>query len=150
MTMSDTKTRVPTHLSDDEVAVLRSLLLGQLAVHADQAADRRATADGLTGQLDDDSLLERELAEASATNFTEALLETREALRRLVDGSYGICEGCTTPIRFERLEAIPHALPVRQLPHGPGRLARLSGGAPRHGERAGWFPPPRPAPAPIQ
>src|SRR6476659_3135798 len=122
MTMSDTKTRVPTHLSDDDVAVLRSLLVGQMAVHADQAADCRATADGLTGQLDDDSLLERELADASATNYMEALIETREALRRLDDGSYGICEGCTAPIRFERLEAIPHARRCVSCPTVPAGL----------------------------
>lgn len=109
MTMSETQTRVPAHLPGDAVALLRSLLLCQMAVHADQAAESRSTADSLTGQSDTDSLLERELAETSATNYMVALLEAREALRRLDDGTYGFCEGCGAPIPFERLEAVPHA-----------------------------------------
>ena len=110
MTVPDAKTRAPMHLLSNEVALLRSLLLCQMAVHADQTAESRATADALTGQMDSDSLLERELAETSATRFMVALLEARVALRRLDEGSYGICEVCTKPIPYERLEAIPHAL----------------------------------------
>jgi len=119
MTKSDTKTRVLRHLSEDQVTLLRSLLLCQLAVHADQAADLRLTADGLTGQMDSDSVLERELAETSATRFMVALLEARVALRRLDEGSYGICEVCATPIPYERLEAIPHALRCVSCPAAP-------------------------------
>ena len=99
----------PTHLSTDAVELLQSLLLCQLAEHADQMAERRNTVDELTGQRDSDSLLERELAEASATQLAAAVQEAQDALRRLHDGTYGICEACATPIPFERLEAIPHA-----------------------------------------
>ncbi len=109
MTMSEAEASAPAHLSVEAVALLRSLLLCRMAVHADQAAEGRATADELAGQLDADSLLERELAETSATSSLVALLESREALRRLEDGSYGTCEACARPIPFERLEAIPHA-----------------------------------------
>ncbi len=120
MTMSDTTTR--THLTDEAVSLLCSLLLCQLAVHADQAAECRATADGLTGQMDSDSLLERELAETSATSSMVALLETREALRRLDEGAYGLWEACSTPIPFERLEALPHARRCVSYPAAPAGL----------------------------
>src|SRR5436190_23191801 len=33
--------------------------------------------------------------------------ETREAMNRMENGSYGICESCEQPIAKERLEAIP-------------------------------------------
>ena len=115
-------TRIPAHLPSHAVALLRSLLLCQMAVHADQAAESRSTADALTGQSDTDSLLERELAETSATNYMVALLEAREALRRLDDGTYGICEGCGSPIPFERLEAVPHARRCVTCPPTPAGL----------------------------
>lgn len=122
MTMSDSKTRAPAWPSCDAVELLRSLLLCQMAVLADQAAECRATADELTGQTDSDSLLERELAETSATNCFVALLEAREALRRLDDGTYGICEACAMPIPYERLEAIPHARRCVSCPASPAGL----------------------------
>jgi DnaK suppressor protein len=36
-----------------------------------------------------------------------ALSEIDAALQRLVEGSYGICERCAEPIRWERLEGLP-------------------------------------------
>jgi RNA polymerase-binding transcription factor DksA len=36
-----------------------------------------------------------------------AVGEIEPALERLGNGSYGICERCTEPIQFERLEALP-------------------------------------------
>ena len=35
--------------------------------------------------------------------------EVSEALRRLEDGTFGYCENCRTPIKEERLQAIPYA-----------------------------------------
>jgi RNA polymerase-binding transcription factor DksA len=122
MTTSEVATPVSPHLSDHGVELLRTLLLCQMAEHADHAAECRATADELTGQTDSDSALERELAETSASKFMIALLETRQALERLDKGTYGICEGCATPIPSERLEAIPHARRCVSCPDSPGFL----------------------------
>ncbi|MGQ0618052.1 MAG: TraR/DksA family transcriptional regulator [Acidimicrobiia bacterium] len=122
MTISEAQPRLPAHLPTGAAALLRSLLLCQMAEYADQAADCRTTADALTGQADTDSLLERELAETSATSFMVALLEAREALRRLDDGTYGFCEACATPIPYERLEAIPHARHCVSCPATPAGL----------------------------
>jgi RNA polymerase-binding transcription factor DksA len=109
MAMSRVDERLPAHLSREQVAQLRSRLLGHLVEHADQVAERRAIVEELTGQADSDSLLERELAETSATQFAAAVEDVREALRRMDEGTFGQCEGCGAPIPFERLEAIPHA-----------------------------------------
>jgi len=37
------------------------------------------------------------------------LIEIDDAIRRIRDGAYGICEGSGEPIKKERLEAIPWA-----------------------------------------
>lgn len=122
MTMSSAEARATAHLPDESLALLRSLLLCQLAEHTAQAAECRATVDELTGQADTSSLLEREIAEASSTYFNAAVSETRDALRRLDDGTYGICEKCAAPIPYERLEAIPHARRCVRCPDAPGGL----------------------------
>jgi RNA polymerase-binding transcription factor DksA len=119
MTTSEVSTPNPAYLSDRAVELLRTALLRQLADHADHAAASRATADALIGQMDTDSALERELAETSASKSMIALLETRQALERLDKGTFGICEGCATPISSERHEAIPHARRGVSCPDSP-------------------------------
>ena len=109
MTISSAQTRIPSELQAEAVALLRSLLLCQVAEHADRARECRATGDALIGQADIESVLERELAETSALHFDGVVHEAREALRPMDDGTYGFCEACAAPIPFERLEAIPHA-----------------------------------------
>jgi len=37
------------------------------------------------------------------------LVETKEALKRIEDGTYGICENCGKEIPIERLKAYPSA-----------------------------------------
>jgi RNA polymerase-binding transcription factor DksA len=88
---------------------LRALLLRELAAHAAQASDRQTTTGDLTGQTDVDSVLEREIAEASAVRAADAIGDIEQALGRLDNGTYGSCERCEAPIPLERLEAIPHA-----------------------------------------
>jgi RNA polymerase-binding transcription factor DksA len=44
-----------------------------------------------------------------AERASEEIAEIDEALERLKDGSYGICDGCEGRIAKERLEALPHA-----------------------------------------
>ena len=82
MTMSGAQSPASGH-PVDAVALLRALLLCQLAEHADQAA--------------------------SAAHSDAAAQEARDALGRLDEGTYGICEQCARPIPYERLEAVPHA-----------------------------------------
>jgi DnaK suppressor protein len=67
-------------------------------------------------------VLERQIAEASSAHFIADARETRYALRRLDDGTYGICARCGDPIPFERLEAIPHARRCVRCPDEPAGL----------------------------
>jgi DnaK suppressor protein len=52
---------------------------------------------------------ERGEAEALATELREALTDVEDALGRLAEGTYGICERCGQPIAPARLEAKPAA-----------------------------------------
>ena len=122
MTIFGAETHPSPHLGDEAVTLLRALLLCQVIQHADQAAECRVAVDELTGQLDSDSVLEREIAEASASRFDAAVREAEDALRRLDDGTYGICERCSAPIPYERLRVIPHARMCVTCPGGPAAL----------------------------
>lgn len=97
------------HPDAEAIEHLRDLLIAQRASEAALATDRDAAADVLAGQLDPDSILERELAELSATRARRTVADIDDALARIEDGSYGICESCGRPIPVARLEALPHA-----------------------------------------
>ena len=123
MTAPDIESRFDAaDLSHDSLEILRALLLHELASQTAQAADCRATMTELTGQMDVDSTLEREIAETSAVRANDAVADIQHSLERFDAGTYGTCEQCGGPIRFERLEAIPHArLCVACSGHGYGR-----------------------------
>jgi DnaK suppressor protein len=96
-------------LSPNELARLRARLRAELANQAAQGAGHEAAVSQLTGQMDADSVLERELAEACALRAREAIEDIEHALQQIERGTYGACEACGTPIPYERLEVIPQA-----------------------------------------
>ena len=53
--------------------------------------------------------VERELALGTLARESSGLRETRAALRRIEDGSYGICMDCEEEINLKRLTAVPWA-----------------------------------------
>jgi len=81
----------------DKQRRFRTEQLEELAVDAVDAAEPMATADQNRLQVT------RVLTLAAET----ALSEIDAAMQRLEEGSYGICERCTEPIRWERLEVLP-------------------------------------------
>ena len=66
-------------------------------------------ADSATDQFDHDMALSRLSAEQ------DALFEVEEALKRILNGTYGLCEETGTPIPAERLNAVPWARFVREV-----------------------------------
>ncbi|MBN2538111.1 TraR/DksA C4-type zinc finger protein [candidate division WOR-3 bacterium] len=52
---------------------------------------------------------QREMAGRFRTMEDETLRAIEEALRRVADGTYGVCEKCGAPIPKARLEIVPHA-----------------------------------------
>ena len=53
--------------------------------------------------------VERELALGTLARESSGLRETRAALRRIDDGSFGICMDCEEEINVKRLAAVPWA-----------------------------------------
>lgn len=53
--------------------------------------------------------MEREMAFMFASKSGRLVYHIDEALRRIDDGSYGLCYQCKKPITATRLKAVPHA-----------------------------------------
>ena len=52
---------------------------------------------------------ERELSMNIVSSEQEILYQIDDALKRLDDGSYGVCQQCNQPITMSRLKAVPYA-----------------------------------------
>lgn len=64
------------------------------------------------GSTSGDEVLEFEEFEgknALAKDYSSELIELKKALKRIEDGTYGICEKCKGPIELARLEAFPQS-----------------------------------------
>ncbi len=86
----------------------RAALREELETQQAQLAALQATVDELSPQTGSDSVAERGIAERNIARCFEVIADVEQALRRLDDGTYGICEGCRQPIAAARLEAIPY------------------------------------------
>lgn len=116
-------------LDAEALSQIRAMLVSARVLQQAAADEHAATAIGLVGQGDVDSLLERELADAQADRAREALADIDAALARLDDGTYGSCESCGLPIALPRLEAIPQARLCVACSSGRGGI--LVGSRPR-------------------
>jgi len=84
-----------------EISVAETDLAGLMRDAGDGAGDDQADAGTAT--------FEREQEISLANNARELFEQSRRALARLVDGSYGVCESCGNPIGKNRLLAFPRA-----------------------------------------
>ncbi|GEM_PF-1580517 len=90
------------------LAILREILERERELQATALKESLATVAELTGQGDVDSILERELAEASIGRALDIIADIDAALARIEQGTFaGTCEDCAGEIAPERLEAIP-------------------------------------------
>ncbi len=84
-----------------EIDVAEVGLAGLLQDVGDQSGEDEADAGAKT--------FEREQEISLANNSRELLIQTKHALDRIADGSYGACESCGNPIGKLRLQAFPRA-----------------------------------------
>ena len=87
--------------------------LGKLEKSVLQRSQRESAGDlsaypGHPAELGTDAI-ERERDFLLASSEGRIAFQIREALARIKDGSYGICESCGKPIGAARLEMIPYA-----------------------------------------
>ena len=122
-----TEQRAPQKLSPEELAAFESLLLerkrllsGDLQSLEDGDAQDASDLSTLSTHLADQGsdLAESDVSLGCRESASTELQEIAEALERIRDGSFGLCESCEQAIVKERLEAIPYArlcLPCKRL-----------------------------------
>ena len=84
---------------------LRDQVTGHISFLADDSLNR--VDDTPTEDRTDD--FDREFALNLVSSEHDALFEIDEALRRLSEGTYGVCEMCSATIEKPRLQALPFA-----------------------------------------
>jgi len=87
----------------DEVQSLHDDLAQSLEEATDEDGNDSHLGDSATETLD------REMEQSLEENAEHLLASIDAALKRIQDGTYGICERCGRPIGEERLEALPYA-----------------------------------------
>src|SRR5690349_17696491 len=93
-----------THTLNDRTEMLRELLKRQFEEHTDQLTELTLYARQPDhGGHDPDTL--RRLIEGAQ----RGIADTAQALRRMSEGSYGLCDGCGQDIPTARLEVRPSA-----------------------------------------
>jgi RNA polymerase-binding transcription factor DksA len=104
--------------SPEEIEQARAQLLGEVErLKAEIASSEAAVAgllrdsgDGAGDEADTGSNnITREYEMALAANTRETLTQATRALRRLDEGTYGLCEVCGNPIGKARMQAFPRA-----------------------------------------
>jgi DnaK suppressor protein len=108
------------NLTKQQLDKLRKQLLDRQRVLAGEVRDKREQAAaqvgdeamGVTGDAGDESVLRMntDLDIQEASRDVEELNNIHAALRRIDDGSYGLCEECGQEIGFPRLQVQPTAL----------------------------------------
>jgi DnaK suppressor protein len=113
--MLATSARMKTQLTQAELQEAERRLKAQLGSAAELLEDLEQGTLEPTGDPDgqpsdegeDDAAVARD---AGAIEVEDTLLyEVREALERIADGTYGICEVCDRPIERERLAVVTYA-----------------------------------------
>lgn len=111
---------------DRITASLRSLVAAEQALSASQAEEGAAL--GAPADVASD-LADAELDSGLAEAASDRLAAIEAALRRVADGSYGICRGCRRAIDVERLRALPWATECIQCASRRPGVSRPAGSA---------------------
>ena len=98
-------------MSNTDFDLLKTSLEAQLAVFSTRS-DKRAdiVIQQAADALDQTQYAaERDLTVSLVNRQTEMSRRVKRALRRMEDGSYGVCLTCEEPISVKRLQAVPWA-----------------------------------------
>ena len=109
-------------LSKEQIKQFRQLLITERAKLADEiksiAQETSKSPREASGDLSAYTLhmadmaadtYERELSMNIVSSEQEILYQIDDALKRLDDGSFGVCQQCSQPITMSRLKAVPYA-----------------------------------------
>ena len=90
--------------SAQSLELLRNMLEEQFAVHTS-----RLTQLTVYGRLPRHAGYDPHTLDVLAASARQGIADTAQALRRMSEGTYGICEHCHKPIPLGRLRTMPHA-----------------------------------------
>jgi DnaK suppressor protein len=100
----------------DRLEHFRGILTKQLRQHTEQVKDNQQAAldmiadDGVKDSVDMSLQdVNQELQLRLGERESQAVADIDQALLRIEEGSYGICQSCNKPIDERRLEAVPTA-----------------------------------------
>ena len=109
-------------LTKEQIKLLRQLLITERAKLVDEiksiARDASTSPREASGDLSAYTIhmadmaadtYERELSMNIVSSEQEILYQIDDALKRLDDDSYGVCQQCNQPIAMSRLKAVPYA-----------------------------------------
>ena len=101
--------------------------LGELSSALGEAQSRVPAAGGLEGDLIEQANADEEAELQIQLHRTDGRLARaiEEALARIRQGTYGVCEVCKQPISKARLEAVPWARHCRECKEREHSAARL-------------------------
>ncbi len=97
--LEEERTQLDTQLPsivEDSFAIAQSELAGDVGLDDESTDAGTATS-------------EREKDLSIENNVRDLLQKIDRALKRMDDGSYGVCQQCTKPITMSRLKAVPYA-----------------------------------------
>ncbi len=102
-------------MDQEKLNHFRSILLNELKRHTQNVADEQATAqdgadDGVKDSVDMSLAdVNKEIAFRLGERESKMVAEIDQALLRMDEGTYGVCERCGKQIDERRLEAVPTA-----------------------------------------
>src|SRR3954454_7502831 len=95
----------PAHPAAEPMELLRTMLEEQFAAHT-----ARLTQLTVYARLPRQAGYDANTLDALATSARQRIAETAQALKRMTEGTYGICADCDKPIPLGRLRAVPYAI----------------------------------------
>ncbi|WP_433359576.1 TraR/DksA family transcriptional regulator [Actinoplanes sp. CA-142083] len=96
--------QTPETPAAEPLELLRTMLEEQFALHTNRLTDLT-----VYGRLPGHGGYDPRTLEALAAASRQAIAETAGALRRMSEGTYGVCEDCYRTIPLGRLRVVPHA-----------------------------------------
>ncbi|MCU7730980.1 TraR/DksA C4-type zinc finger protein [Actinoplanes sp. KI2] len=91
-------------VAGEPLELLRTMLEEQFAVQTS-----RLTELTVYGRLPGHGGYDPRTLELLAATARRNIADTAQALRRMSEGAYGLCQDCRRPIPLGRLRAVPHA-----------------------------------------
>lgn len=96
---------------EDLLLAKKKTLMEEMGIVGTSAKDSTGDLSSYSYHMADQGTetMDREMAFMFASKSGRLIYHIDEALRRIQDGTYGLCHTCGKPISQARLEAVPHA-----------------------------------------